>query len=126
MDLIDKYLPLLGTELISYKECISVMHLISSNHGIIKMLDYFIEEKSFGNDIYGFNFPNIYEPCDSDDEDYFENGVQFYFHGKVKVVSNDMFINLIEVFCELYLQENPSNAPKIKHSLNLIKVKFRT
>ena len=91
-----------------YMECVDVMCMITKNHGIIRLLDEFLDGNGYGNDIYGFNFPNVYEPDESDDPNYFESGVQFYFHDTICVLSDVDFINLVEKFCYIYLKRNIS------------------
>lgn len=103
MNSLDNIIARLEKKVQKYRMCICVIYLISENHGVAFMLRHFLQEYGYGNEVYGYNFPNIYEPYESNDTNYFESGIQFYFHDKIQLISNSDFATLINQFCEAYI-----------------------
>ena len=108
MDIVkDVLLPQFKPELRKYDVCICVMDLLARLHGVPFLLKQFLAEDGWGNDVYGFNFPNIYEPYECNEDGYFASGVQFYYHEQTQLISNGDFAAVVEALCAVYQKLNP-------------------
>lgn len=108
MDIIKEVLlPQFKLELRKYDVCICVMDLLAHLYGVPFLWQQFLAEDGWGNDVYGFNFPNIYEPDEWNEEGYFESGVQFYYHQQIQLISYCDLAAVVEEFCTVYQKLNP-------------------
>lgn len=124
MDVIDVIISKFRCNASNYRICITVIYLISQNYGVVFLLKKLLEEYGYGNDVYGYNFPNIFDPSDSDDEYYFESGIQFYFHNDMQVVSNSEVVKLLKEFCGLYIESEYENVEEVSALLKEITTRF--
>lgn len=121
MDIIESILSRFSWNAGEYRTCISVLHLISESRGADFLLRQLLEECGYGNDIYGFNFPNTYDPSDAEDNGYFESGIQFYFHNEQQVVSCSEVIRILNEFVRIYLKPE---SQEIRSLLDMVPMKL--
>lgn len=121
MDVIERILSLFSWNADQYRTCISVLYLISENRGTAFLLRELLEDCGYGNDIYGYNFPDTYDPLDSETDEYFESGIQFYFHDEQQVVPYPEFVKLLNEFVRVYVK---SGSQEIRSLLDMVSVKL--
>lgn len=92
------------------------------NNDFMDILTDISQEIGRGGEKIGFVFPNI---CEPDDEDYFENGVCFYFGDNEQIIEYDEFYNLLKITCDIYLESHQEDDKLVKKKLVIIKNRYK-
>lgn len=89
----------------------------------LSKIEHMGREMSYGSDISGITFPNIFE--DPEEEGYFEEGVMFYLDTEEIIIDYKMFIECIELATQIYLEQKNDIEEKQIIEINIQTIKTR-
>lgn len=100
---------------------LSACFKILLNHDFLDKLKLMSEKIGFGNNIYGFNFPDIFDEGDIGSEGYFENGIEFYLHNSSIVLDYSTFYEYIKIISGVYVEKNQKDEMLVNVYLDKIR-----
>ena len=106
----------------THKICLITLQYSLINDDFLWVLNNICQEFGIGWESCGFSFPNN---CEIGDDDYFENGVMFYFRDNEEIINYNIFTDLLETTCNIYILQYPEKSEYVNNLLSLIKNKYK-